>query len=86
MGSKIHSDDKLRYFKDVQDHIDGKTPYYENTQRMLTKSGEYKWILSRGKIIERDENNLPLRIIGTHSDISVQKEKRGEFDSYISYC
>ena len=73
--SKIHSDDKVRYFKDVQDHIDEETPYYENSQRMLTKNGEYKWILSRGKIIERDENNLPLRIIGTHSDISIQKEK-----------
>lgn len=73
--NKIHSDDKVRYFKDVQDHIDEETPYYENSQRMLTKNGEYKWILSRGKIIERDENNLPLRIIGTHSDISIQKEK-----------
>lgn len=73
--NSIHSDDKARYFRDVQDHIEEKTPYYENTQRMLTKSGEYKWILSRGKIIERDENKNPLRIIGTHTDISIQKEK-----------
>ncbi len=41
----------------------------------MTKSNEYKWILSRGKIIERDEKNNPLRIIGTHTDISIQKEK-----------
>ncbi|MFD0778241.1 PAS domain-containing protein [Flavobacterium myungsuense] len=48
--SKIHSDDKVRYFKDVQDHIDEETPYYENSQRMLTKNGEYKWILSVEKL------------------------------------
>ena len=76
--NNIHPQDKERYFNDVQSHIDELTPYYENTQRMLTKSGEYKWVLSRGKIIERDENNLPLRIIGTHTDISNQKEKEAE--------
>ena len=56
-------------------HIDNKTPFYENAQRVMTLSGDYKWILSRGKIIERDSNNNPLRIIGTHTDISAQKEK-----------
>ncbi len=73
--SKIHPDDIAKCFMDTQDHIDGKTPYYENTQRILTKNGEYKWIKSRGKIIERDENNLPLRIIGTNTDVSLLKEK-----------
>jgi len=72
---RVHPDDKEKYLKDIQLHIDNKTPYYENAQRVLTKSNEYKWILSRGKIIERDEKNKPLRIIGTHTDISIQKEK-----------
>jgi len=72
---RVHPQDKNRYLTDIQLHIDNVTPYYENAQRVLTKSGEYKWILSRGKIIERDENNNPLRIIGTHTDISAQKEK-----------
>lgn len=73
--SRIHPDDIAKCFRDTQDHIDGKTPYYENTQRILTKNGGYKWIKSRGKIIERDENNLPLRIIGTNTDFSLVKEK-----------
>lgn len=75
---RVHPDDKESYLSDIQSHIDNATPYYENAQRVLTKSGEYKWILSRGKIIERDSNNQPLRIIGTHTDISFQKEKESD--------
>jgi len=75
---RVHSEDKERYLTDIRRHIDNTTPYYENAQRVLTKSGEYKWILSRGKIIERDTNGNPLRIIGTHTDISAQKEKEQE--------
>jgi len=75
---RIHPQDKERYLTDIQLHIDNITPYYENAQRVLTKSGEYKWILSRGKIIERDSKNAPLRIMGTHTDISMQKEREQE--------
>lgn len=73
--NRVHPQDKNKYLEDIQLHIDSKTPYYENAQRVMTVSGEYKWILSRGKIIERDIHKKPLRIIGTHTDISAQKEK-----------
>lgn len=76
--NRIHPLDKDKYLIDIQLHIDNVTNNYENTKRILTKSGEYKWILSRGKIIERDQNNNPLRVIGTHIDISLQKEKEEE--------
>lgn len=75
---RVHPLDKENYLADIQAHIDNKTPFYENSQRVLTESGHYKWILSRGKIIERDLNNKPLRIIGTHTDISFQKDKENE--------
>ena len=75
---RVHPLDKEKYLIDIQSHIDNNTPYYENSQRVLTNSGEYKWILSRGKVIERDSNDKPLRIIGTHTDISAQKEKEKE--------
>jgi signal transduction histidine kinase len=75
---RVHPSDKERYLVDIQLHIDNDTPYYENSQRVLTLSGEYKWILSRGKVMERDAHGKPLRIIGTHTDISSQKEKEVE--------
>ena len=71
---RIHPDDLQEYQTQIQLHIDNKTPYYENAKRMLTNSGEYKWILSRGKIVKRDEKGNPLRIIGTDIDVTKQKE------------
>nr|WP_315244265.1 PAS domain-containing protein [uncultured Flavobacterium sp.] len=74
----VHPDDLPKYYSDIQDHFENKIPYYENYHRVMTSSGNYKWILDRGKVIERDEQGKPLRVIGTHTDISVQKEKELE--------
>lgn len=46
--------------------------------RMRCKSGKYKWILDRCKVITKDENDEPIRIIGIHEDIDDRKQK--EFD------
>lgn len=71
---RIHPDDLEKYLKDFNMHIKSETDYFENAKRMKTKSGNYKWILSSGKIIERDKNGLPTRLTGTHTDITSQKE------------
>ncbi len=71
----VHPEDLAKYYSDIQEHFENKIPFYENYHRVLTSSGKYKWILDRGKVIERDESGKPLRVIGTHTDISVQKEK-----------
>lgn len=67
---RVHPDDKESVNKDINDHINGKTKYYKNEHRVLCKGGKYKWILDRGKITEFAEDGKPLRMIGTHSDIS----------------
>ena len=74
----VHPDDLPKYYSDIQEHFDNKIPYYENYHRVMTSSGNYKWILDRGKVIDRDENGKPLRVIGTHTDVSLQKEKELE--------
>ena len=74
----VHEDDLKKYYSDIEEHFANKTPYYENQHRVLTSSGNYKWILDRGKVIERDDNGKPLRVIGTHTDISAQKERELE--------
>ena len=76
--NRIHPSDKLIYNMDIEAYVNNDTSYYENKKRIMTKSGTYKWILSRGKVIERDENNIPIRYIGTHTDITFQKEKEEE--------
>ncbi|MEN2489991.1 PAS domain-containing protein [Flavobacterium sp. B11] len=74
----VHPDDLPKYYSDIHDHFDNKIPFYENYHRVMTSSGNYKWILDRGKVIKRDENGKPLRVIGTHTDVSAQKEKELE--------
>ena len=47
--------------------------------RMRAKSGEWKWILDRGKVVARDPiTREPLRVAGTHSDITARKHDEEE--------
>jgi diguanylate cyclase (GGDEF)-like protein/PAS domain S-box-containing protein len=68
-----HPDDLERVRRDRQAHLDGLTPTYSNEHRVLCKDGSWKWILSRGMVISRDAQGKPLRMIGTHTDISERK-------------
>ncbi|MCQ8181553.1 PAS domain S-box protein [Methylomonas sp. SURF-1] len=47
---------------------------YELEFRMRTRDGGYKWILSRGKVVERDNNGKPVRAVGTHTDLTARKQ------------
>ncbi|MCW7489101.1 PAS domain-containing protein [Leptospira meyeri] len=71
--SRVHPEDKPNYFSDLDKHFEGKTSVYVNEHRMICKNGSYKWILDRGKVIEWTEDGKPLRMIGTHTDITERK-------------
>lgn len=71
---QVHPDDREAYFGNIKLHFQQKIPYYETYHRILCK-GKYKWILDRGKVILRDEIGNPLRIVGTHTDVSLQKQE-----------
>ena len=75
---RIHKDDIFEVNVELQKHFQNKTKSYVTEYRILCKDGSYKWILDRGKIISRDENGNPLRIVGTSTDIT--KRKRAEDD------
>lgn len=70
----IHPEDLAKTMACVNDHLDGKTPVYINEQRLLCKDGSYKWILDRGLVVSRNEHGKPLRVIGTHTDITERKQ------------
>ena len=54
-------------------YLKGLTDYYEDEYRVKTKSGEWKWVLSRGKVVERDKDGRAVRMTGTYLDISERK-------------
>jgi PAS domain-containing protein len=70
----VHVDDRAVYYGNINLHFEGKIPYYETYHRLLC-NGKYKWILDRGKVISRDKEGKPTRIVGTHNDVSLLKEK-----------
>ena len=70
---RVHPDDREKCYEELEKHFSAQVPFYENQHRMLCKDGTYKWILDRGKVTEWSEDGKPLRVIGTHTDISEQK-------------
>ena len=50
--------------------------------KMLRKDCGWAWILARGQVVERDSENKPLRIVGTHTDITARKKAEFELKGY----
>ncbi|MBD2497781.1 response regulator [Nostoc sp. FACHB-280] len=74
----IHPDDRLLMRQRLIAHLKGHTPFYEAEARFLTKSGKWKWILDRGKLVNRDFQGKFLRMVGTHLDITERKKAEEE--------
>ena len=74
LDALTHPDDLPRMRSDREAHFAGRTPSYVNEHRVRCKDGSWKWILSRGIAISRDASGAPLRIVGTHTDITAAKQ------------
>ncbi|MDO9003487.1 MAG: EAL domain-containing protein [Aquabacterium sp.] len=74
LDQHIHPEDLPRQQEDRQAHLEGLTPTYANEHRVRCKDGSWKWFLTRGLVIGRDEHGKPLRMIGTHTDITSRKQ------------
>jgi len=73
---RVHPDDWEQVLADIEEHFDHATPYYENEHRVLCKDGSYKWILDRGKVVSWTKDNKPLRMIGTHTDVTERNQAK----------
>lgn len=74
-GRFIHPDDKELVLAVLNDHLTGKTDEYLIEYRVKEQEGEWGWFLDRGRVVERDENNMPVRMTGTHQNITQQKKQ-----------
>ncbi|WP_374450402.1 PAS domain-containing protein, partial [Stella sp.] len=68
-----HADDLARSEAQLQEVFAGTREYYEIEVRMHHKSGSIVWVLDRGMVTERDAEGRPLRMSGTHTDITARK-------------
>ena len=69
-----HADDMPRLHSEIQRCLDGSATQLVSEYRVADGAGGWRWVLARGTVIERDAKGLPLRMIGTLSDISVRRE------------
>lgn len=79
---RVHPHDLEAANKDINDHLQGKTDFYENIHRLKHKNGSWVWILDRGKAL-LDAQGRPTHIIGFQTDLTKQKQLELELKETI---
>ncbi|CAI2717099.1 Putative Multi-sensor hybrid histidine kinase [Nitrospina watsonii] len=69
----LHPEDMEAYRERIHRHLEEEDSHFEFTLRLRHKDGSYRWILTRGKTVQRDERGRALRAVGTHTDITERK-------------
>lgn len=69
----LHPDDQSVVYDYIDRYHRGETERYDIEFRMRHKAGHYIWIHSRGDAL-RDENGIPYRMAGSHTDITRRKK------------
>ena len=70
----VHPEDIDQVVRLSAETLKGLTEQYSEEHRVRTRTGEWRWVLSRGKVIERDTSGRALRMIGTNVDITSRME------------
>ena len=69
----LHPDDLASTLVALEAHLKSKADSYDIEFRMVHKAGHAVWVNSIGKVMERDADGSPIRMIGMHMDISERK-------------
>ncbi|MFZ5352273.1 MAG: HD domain-containing phosphohydrolase [Bacillota bacterium] len=80
----VHPEDFEYVMKENYKHFRNETPMYTSEYRIITRKGKLKWILARGRVVSRSTDGEPLRMVGTHSDITERKLSENKI-KYLSF-
>ena len=69
----MHSDDVAGARDRLLRHLDGSAAHYEAEYRLRTGGGEWRWVHDRGRVVERDAEGQPRRMIGMHTDVTERR-------------
>lgn len=82
--SCVHKEDKHSLKNNDIKYRRGLIDHHSLEYRIIDKNGNIKWVLDRGVVIEKSSTGLPLRIIGTHTDITEKKSIEKELEASAS--
>ncbi len=68
-GDYVHPADLAGVSQVYAEYLEGRLPSYTVEFRQRAKAGEWRWLLSVGKIVEWDQEGRPLRMLGICTDI-----------------
>ena len=80
--ANIHPNDINRVQDALRCHLEGKSDFYELAYRVKTFKNQWVWILDRGKVVERDHNQQPVRMTGTLKNIHHLKEAEEQLNLF----
>lgn len=72
--SLAHPEDVAASNATIEAHVRGEVDFYDAVLRMRHRDGHWVWVHDRGRIVERDSEGTPLRIVGTHEDVTERVE------------
>lgn len=68
--SKVHSDDLNSVSTLIANYLSGEGKEYISEHRLKAKDGSWRWVLDKGRVVEYSDEGKPLRMVGTHTDIT----------------
>ncbi len=81
----VHADDLVNALASIQRHLTGVAPTHEVELRALTKTGEWRWVLTRGRVVEYSADGKALTMSGTQTDINERKQLEFAVNAYSQH-
>lgn len=75
-SQNIHPDDAGRVLGIIREHLEGRRARYDAEYRLRDRNGNWRWVVDRGRVCERDEAGSPTRVVGMVQDVTREREAR----------
>lgn len=75
-SAHLHPQDRPQVWETLQRLLDGTDSFYNSEHRMIHKDGSVIWVQDRGRVVERDAQQQPLRVVGAFTDITERKRNQ----------
>ncbi|OYY92273.1 MAG: hypothetical protein B7Y41_16555, partial [Hydrogenophilales bacterium 28-61-23] len=77
----IHPEDREQVWQRLDAMLKGGGDYYSE-HRLVRRDGQTIWVQDRGRIVKRDAQGHPIRVVGSFTDITARKQAERELERY----